>query len=355
MGLEINEQKSGSATILHKKVANVSISPHKRPAFPDDKTQGSLPRGDVAWGFLILDSATGRFKLDKPLVTKHIQELSHQLGSKISILGYIKTWNSYASFFASMCGKPANCLGLDHTDMIREVYQRVQQQLFGSSNITDYLKNEITKRFNVKDIPGGFLYFPLSLGGLDLRNPLVPLQMIRSTIVKDPNTIMDAFFSSEEDAFRQAKIAYEHKRTLKPSLQKFDMDFTEYTRFREETSKQLLQSYETLLREPETRTVRLTHNIREELGGSAKRHQVESPPALSSPLGGKSNPRAAAQANKLVWEPYVDGKELSAYEKWVLQLYGGEMEERFGSLCAVEKRLLPTGLVHLFKQRRIKW
>lgn len=348
MGLQINEEKSGSVTISHEKVTNAAISPHKRPTRPDDRTQESLPRGDIAWGFLILDSATGRFKVDKPLVSKHIQELSHQLDSKRSILGYIKTWNSYASFFASMCGKPANCLGLDHNDMILEVYQRVQKQLFGDSNVTDYLKNEITKRFDVKDVPDGFLYFPISLGGLDLRNPFIPLLQVRPTLVKDPNTIMDAFFSIEEAAFRQAKIAYEHRQTLNPKLQNFDMDFKEYTRFREESSKQLLYAYEKLLREPEVKTVRLTHNIREEPGGSAKRHAVESPPArLSSPGG----PRTAAA----VWEPYVDGKQLSAYEKWVLQLYGGEMEERFGGLCAVEKRLLPTGLVHLFKQRRIKW
>lgn len=348
MGLEINEEKSGSVTISHEKIANMAVSPHKRPAGPNNRTQGSLPHGDIAWGFLILDSVTGRFKIDKAMVSKHIQELAHQLESKRSILDYVKTWNCYASFFASMCGKSANCLGLDHNDMIIEVYRTVQKQLFGDSNVTDYLKNEITKRFDVKDIPDGFLYFPISLGGLGLRNPFIPLLQVRPTLVKDPNTIMDAFFSDEEDAFRQAKIAYERKQALNPKLQNFDMDFKEYTRFREESSKQLLHAYETLLREPEMKTVRLTHNIREEPGGSTKRHAVESPPARSLSPGA---PRTAAA----IWEPYVDGKQLSAYEIWVLQLYGGEMEERFGGLCAVEKRLLPTGLVHLFKQRRIKW
>lgn len=348
MGLEINEGKSGSATIPAKKPANNAVASHKRLSNPKDTAQGSLPRGGIAWGFLVLDPVTGRFKLDKPLVTKHIQELSHQLESRKSILGYIKTWNSYASFFASMCGKPANCLGLDHTDMVLEVYQRIQQQLFDSSNIADHLKSEISKRFNVTDIPSGFLHFPLSLGGLDLRNPIISLLQVRSTLVKDPNTIMDAFFSSEEDAFRRAKTAHEGKKNFAPDV----MDFDEYTRFREEASPQLLVAYETLLREPDTKTVRLTHHMREEPGGSAERHAVETPPPRA-----RATTTTGREQLQLVWKPDLDGKQLSAYayEKWILQLYGGEMEARFGGLCAVEKGLLPTGLVHLFRRRRIEW
>lgn len=53
----------------------------------------------------------------------------------------------------------------------------------------------ISERFEVDDIPEGYLYFPMYMGGLDLKSPFVNLYLIRDTIMKKPDSAMDQFFA----------------------------------------------------------------------------------------------------------------------------------------------------------------
>jgi len=46
---------------------------------------------------------------------------------------------------------------------------------------------------------------------------------------------------------------------------------------------------------------------------------------------------------------------LSPYYRWIVQLYAADMIETFGGLNVVEKGLLPTGMVNMFRQSRFKW
>lgn len=165
MGLEVNEDKSGSVLISQNKTVPGTVTPHKKPTM-GGKVPGakilegtvSLPLGNIAWGFLVLDASTGRFTIDATLMKKHIEELRLRLDSEKSILGYIKAWNHISvRFFTSMLGKPANCLGLAHIKTILEAFSQVQRILFPSGSVTEHLKGEISRRFNIQDIPDGFL------------------------------------------------------------------------------------------------------------------------------------------------------------------------------------------------------
>ena len=322
MGLDINKDKSGSAVVSQKKTLPSTVAPHQKPVLGEMILGGSssedmvsLPAGNIAWGFLVLDADTGRFKIDGPLIEKHVQDLRLRLDSEKSILGYVKAWNHISvRFFTSMLGKPANCLGRPHVDMILEAFRRVQRILFPSGSVTEHLKGEISRHFNIQDIPDGFLYFPLALGGLDLQNPFIPYYQVRTTITLNPHAIMDEFFSREKDAFENAKAFFEKERLAKRKKGDF-MSFDDYTRYREQTSSELLTAYEKLLAEPKNQVVKPAHEV---------------------------------EARELL-------AELSDYQRWVLHLYGAEMIKRFGGLSVVEKRLLPTGLVQLFGQSRMKW
>jgi hypothetical protein len=53
--------------------------------------------------------------------------------------------------------------------------------------------------------------------------------------------------------------------------------------------------------------------------------------------------------------PEVSWDRLSSYHRWIIQLYAGDMIERFGGLTVVDKGLLPTGMVGMFREQRIKW
>ncbi|KAL8727747.1 MAG: hypothetical protein Q9166_005860 [cf. Caloplaca sp. 2 TL-2023] len=69
------------------------------------------------------------------------------------------------------------------SDTFITTFDRIQQRLFsgsfGCSSVIKYPKRTIAERFNVKDVPDGFLYYPTELGGLDLRNILIPLLLAR--------------------------------------------------------------------------------------------------------------------------------------------------------------------------------
>ena len=321
MGLEINEDKSGSVVISQTKTVSGAVAPHKKlitggnkPGAQIPQETESLPSGNIAWGFLVLDARTGRFAIDVTLMKKHIEELRLRLDSEKSIVGYIKAWNHISvRFFTSMLGKPANCLGLAHVRMVLEAFSQVQKILFSSGSVTEHLKGEISRRFNIQDIPDGFLYFPLTLGGLDLHNPFIPYHQVRSTITPDPQTIMNDFFSREKAFYEQKKAIFERERLAKRKKGEF-MTFEHYTRNREQTSPQLLKAYEELLEEPRNKVPKLEYEVDSELL-----------------------------------------EEFSDYQKGVIDLYGAEMVKRFGGLSVVEKRLLPMGLMQLFRQRRMRW
>jgi hypothetical protein len=251
MGLEFNEEKTGSIRITRK--------PNKKAALLSDK----LPKGDVKWGFLKLDAESGRFLINQDEVDKHIEELRRQLEACKSTFDWIQAWNVYgARFFTNNFGRPANCYGLVHVDDMLSTFSRIQSKLFANSggSVTSTLKQMITDRFGVKDIPEGYLYFPSSMGGLDLKSPFVGLYLIREKIAKDedkvpknPDTYMDKFFENEEIAYNKAKIAYEarldknhlnHINYRHDGFHNIDsklrdepfMSMEEFTRYRERTS-----------------------------------------------------------------------------------------------------------------------
>jgi hypothetical protein len=172
MGLEINSDKTGSARIMSGNATAASTTP-----------SGTLPEGDVKWGFLKLDPATGRFLINQEEVDKHIDELRVQLSACRSILDYIQAWNIYGHrFFANNFGKPANCYGRAHIDSMLATFRRIQEKLFPNQpgGVGEHLKLMIASRFDISpsDIPEGYLYWPSSLGGLGLQNPFISLLLL---------------------------------------------------------------------------------------------------------------------------------------------------------------------------------
>jgi hypothetical protein len=140
--------------------------------------------------------------IDQDMVDKHVLELQRQLESKNkSVFSWVQAWNTYAgTFFSTNFGKPANCFGREHVADILTTMNRVQKQIFRDSNIATYLKGTLKERFSIDDIPDGFLYFPASLGGLDLQNPFIPLLQVRNSVFADPSSIIDHFLDAEREA-----------------------------------------------------------------------------------------------------------------------------------------------------------
>ncbi|PVH80364.1 hypothetical protein DL98DRAFT_515460 [Cadophora sp. DSE1049] len=321
MGVTLNRGKTGT----------VRITKEQKPFDIDP----SLPVGEIRWGFLVMDPASGRFVIDQDMVDTHILELQRQLAEKDkSVFSWIQAWNTYAgTFFKSNFGTAANCFGREHVDMMLSTMTRIQRQIFSDSNVVEYLKKTLHERFGIADIPDGFLYFPTSLGGLELQNPFIGLVQVRNALFEQPASVFDDFFEAEASAYRRAKAAFHNGQvnrngTIEPTYRPADcrtfMSMEEYQRHREEFytgyEGDLLSVYQDLLQKPGPEDV----DVSEE------------------------------EENMLDWLSAID-KQDDGYLKWVALLYGPDMMERFGGLKIVEKGLLPMGMVTLFRSGRVKW
>ena len=83
--------------------------------------------------------------------------------------------------------------------MVIEAFERSQRGLFADIDLPgdimgEYLKVEPAARFAVENMPDGFFYFPIELGRLGMRNPLIPLLLARKESLKDPMVEVDEAF-----------------------------------------------------------------------------------------------------------------------------------------------------------------
>ncbi|KAI0447131.1 hypothetical protein F4803DRAFT_559033 [Xylaria telfairii] len=327
----------------------------------------SLPIGDIRWGFLKLSTKTGKFEIDQSMVDKHIVDLRRQLADKRkSVISFIQTWNTFAAtFFTSNFGKPANCFGRAHVDEILATHQRIQREVFASTpsspsrllageaqprepitGVVEYLKHLLHTRFGVSDIPDAYLFFPVELGGLDLRSPFVSILPIREAVVSDPSRMLDAFLEAERDNYASKKRAFErgiYRNSASswapedPRDRESFLAFDEYARCREDLnydfSGNLASVFERLLEVPAEGRGGIS------VASASVRGGIEALANLSHGLKGITG-------NWYAMEPYW---------RWVAQLYGPEAIARFGGLNIVEPGLLPMGMVSIFRDKRMKW
>jgi hypothetical protein len=270
--------------------------------------------------------------------------LYHTVGSSV-LTNHVQ--NSYAAtFFSSNFGKPANCFGLAHIDKMLAMHRHIQRSIFPGGSIVQYLKKMIEDRFGVSDIPDGFLYFPVELGGLELKSPFVGLLQIRDSVTEHPHGLLEEYLEDKRDDYANAKQRFDsggitdmRYNVEDPNWKPQDSDtffsFEEFSRFAEDLSPtvsekaNLCAKYTKLLETPSEEPVQLTNGVSQAL----------------DQLQGQANLRGIVS----------NWYSMDAYWRWVCQMYSSEMIERFGGLNVVDFGLLPIGMVSMFRQRRTKW
>jgi hypothetical protein len=327
---KLHEKKTGSVRIAHGKDLTI-----------DER----LPEGQIRWGFLYLDPSNGRFEIDQKMVDSHVSELQRQLqGQSKSVINWIQVWNSYAAtFFSSNFGKPSNCFGREHVDKILATHRHIEKSVFGGGSVVSHLKSMISERFNVTDVPEGFLYFPVELGGLDLKSPFVPLLQIRYAVHQDPYSLLTKFVEQEKDDYAAAKKRYDEGgvRTLRehtpdattPKDTDPFMSLDEFTKYRASfdtpTSWNIRNTFQDLLLKPTETPAEPSVAVRQAL----------------SDLRGHANLRGITS----------EWSGMDAYWKWVAQMYGPQILERFGGMNLVDRGMIPVGMVGYFRGRRTNW
>ncbi|RJE19119.1 hypothetical protein PHISCL_08546, partial [Aspergillus sclerotialis] len=345
MGLEFNEEKTG--TVQLGEIPGVSRRNQHSPSSatesgsssdsdamsmsdPSDAedTQNALPAGEIRWGFLKLDSQEGRFIIDQSQVDSHITELQTQLSSCKSIFTWVQAWNSYfARFFSNNFAKPSTCFGRSHIDMAISTLSRIERSLF-PDGVTAHLRDIISTRYPTIDVPEGFFYFPIELGGLELQNPYIPLLAMRENIKKTPSRLIQKAFLLDEAEYHSVKEGFDarpHVHVLRPP------SLEEYMRYPESRSTHLLDAYKDLIRVPEEVNIDRTLTFHSSQLG----------------LGLHSGERSATISGS--WT------SMSPYWRWVAELYYADMMRKYGRLAAVDREFMPLGVVKTLKEGKFRW
>lgn len=333
MGIEFNEEKTG--TVRYG---------------PTPNQIDSLPKGEIRWGFLVLDDKKCRFVIDQAQVDEHIGELQRQLAACQSIFAWVQAWNSYlARFFSNNFGKSAVCFGREHLDMLLETFARIQSKLFPTGSVTDYLRGVIREKFSTdRDLPDGFFYWPVEMGGLELKNPSIELLAMRERIRQTPDFILQRASDLDDDEFVAAKekfekestgfglsghISREARRAIEQSVAGSEgfMALEEFSRYREETSTNLLTAYNRLLEIPKPIHVNPTTEVTAGLGALER--------------------TAARMGTRTIgtWG------SMTAYWKWIVTLYCTEMVKKYGGVAIVDQGKVPLGVVNVLRSGRVKW
>ncbi|CAG7916622.1 unnamed protein product [Penicillium olsonii] len=331
MGLSFNKEKTGTVRMGNSK----------------GERSSTLPRGDIRWGFLVLDAAQERFIIDQTEVDKHIEELSRQLSSCKSVFAWVQAWNTYfGRFFTNNFAKPAVCFGRDHIDMAISTLNRIERTLFNKgadaesnkpvSGVAEYLRAVIGERFNIQNLPDGFFYYPVELGGLGLLNPFIRLLAMRENIKTTPRKLLHKATLKEEVEYETAKEHFKKNGGADSTGSGVDfgpgdfMSFEEYTRYPETFSGPLRDVYNQLNEVPQEKKVPLT------LGFSREQDS----------LGNDVSQKASITDS---WG------QMTPYWCWVAELYYEEMVQTYGSLAAVNREFMPLGVVKTLREGRFRW
>ena len=265
------------------------------------------------------------------------------------------------------------------------------------------VKSMIQSNFNLaaskSTLPDAFIYLPEQLGGLGLRNPFVPLFLIRKSLTKSPEAMLNSFLQDEYDDYRQHKATFEetHKGRLRSRLQQICPDepadndnnnqpppaeptktkkptttppiaphetntflsLEEFTSLREYTSRPLTTLYENrLLSVPDRNGINLDKRTLDALNDSLSDESdsaTHRQPSYTG-RGGRGGRGGLSRVQREFREPASPKKiSLTPEHKWFIALYADELMETYGGLSLVDKQFLPGGLLGMMREKKVTW
>ena len=373
VGLTFNQKKTGSAYVGTPSEASAT-----------------LPKGDIRWGFLKFDATESRFLLDQADVDVYITEMRRQLASTMSIFGWVNAYNKYMTFFIrNFGGLPANCFSKAHIVSLIDTLARIQRELFpGGGGAVSYLRKILKDSFDVTDLPDGYFYFPITSGGLELRNAMLelfalekkdkPLATYGDNKVDDVDSedvsfnhdsdddgedFQSIYSSIDNDDFDWAAIpikkddAFDVEKVTAEELftKRTEYDRKEYKSVKEvwdlDSDNRRAKGYLFQSESDEFMTYEEFTALRESwrsTWGTAYRHMLASPNVREVTLVPMVRELVDNPGSPKTWA------SMDWYERWVVSMYGGEFVKKFGSLEAVDPNLIPVGMVELFRSSRMK-
>jgi hypothetical protein len=162
VGLEVNAEKSGAVCL--------------GGTLPDGGLPTALPR----WGMIEL-GADGAWRVHRETFAAYAERSRERAKEIPSLLGRVQAYNTDAQYLLNALSLGA-ALGDTHRAEAFDAVRDFHHAFFGPGRgVTSGLRDEILQRFppdiggdaRADAIPDGWLYWPLTAGGLGLKNPLL--------------------------------------------------------------------------------------------------------------------------------------------------------------------------------------
>jgi hypothetical protein len=341
-GLKFNMEKCGSVQIRPSNVAN------------DSKAQSTnvlLPQKDVKWGLLNLES-TGRFIIDQNAIKPFLDEMKTRLTNASTILEWVNLYNEYIAFFMRNFGESSYILGTFHTEKMIETFQIIHQYVFEqfNGNALTILTNRIQQQFPAcvtDEILEGWLYWPLTHGGLGLRNVYLDLYSFHNTLKDSKETTFAELPDKDVRIYAELKEKYEQFK--KNPYEKFSLDasYKFVEQYVEHNRK--FMAYDEFISERETR---LTH------WADVYKNMLK----LTEPSLSEETETLKRQMEVFNYERRTTSqvsrqpdRRDDSYLQWLVCYYGDQIESTFQQLDFIDSDSIPIGLIRTMKTSDINW
>lgn len=211
-GLGVNADKTGA----------VAVGGGLPPGLPT-----ALPR----WGMLELDAA-GDWRVHRPTLDAHLQQARDRVAAAGAVLAKVQEYNANARYLLNAVGV-AGHLGDAHRAAVADAVRRFHLRFFDdTTGVVAGLAADLGRRFGADPaaVPEGWVYWPLTAGGLGLVNPLLTVSQYAQefhnrTAVERPTqrgpdwqTTAGGWFELYSDALETVAEAYPDETPVMKTL-----------------------------------------------------------------------------------------------------------------------------------------
>jgi hypothetical protein len=270
-GLEVNAEKSGACAL------GAELPPE-------------LPRTRPRWAMLELTEA-GEWDVHEPTFQTFCEDTRKQVEAKHALLARVTLYNAHLRFLGWSVGLALD-LGDSHRQAVNEALRRYEGDFFGPGvSIVAGLRESLRERYlgdtRLSHLPEGWMYWPITAGGLGLRSAFV----------------FGGQYQQAYDKRKTARVAVPSKRPR--NWQRGDSDWSAF--------------YSDQLKAMEPAGPTESKVMKTLVEDFIARGQEIS--------AGKQ-------------------QSLSDYWRWVLSIYGAEILDKFGTFRFLLTDLVPLQLIH---------
>ena len=250
--------------------------------------------------------------------------------------------------------KCANILGNYHVKQITEAFQFIHQYVFNETNgnALMILERRIREQFSeclTEEIPESWFYWPLTRGGLGLKNVYLDLYSLKNQLSNDMSSPFTTLLNKDSQVYDEVLKEYEQSKRNYSRFQprnEFDfmrmyleinhtfMPLEEFIARRQSHLSHWRNVYETMLKVNRPSLPVEPSSTRADL------KILENSEGRTVPIGRRSAPLA---------------QSVDTYMQWLFCYYGEQIESVFQQLDFVDSESLPIGLITMMEQEDIDW